>query len=135
MTHQTPIKFVSLIMKTLIILLTLLPLTISAQEISALLKEKLADSTESPVHGISLLIERQGEIVVNEAVGKQKKNGDALKVTDQYRIASSTKMFVSTIILQLQEESKLELADKIYPYLKEIEYLRLDELVCGFSIC
>nr|WP_299214369.1 serine hydrolase domain-containing protein [uncultured Allomuricauda sp.] len=114
-------------MRTLIILFTLLPLTISGQGISALLKEKLVDSTESPVHGISFLMESQGKVVVNEAVGKRKKNGNALKATDQYRIASSTKMFVSTIILQLQEEAKLELTDKIYPYLKEIEYLRLDE--------
>ncbi len=114
-------------MRTFIILLTLLPLIGNAQVISTLLQEKLDDSTESPVHGISMVIKRQGNIVLSEAIGKRKKNGEALMVTDQFRIASSTKLFVSTIILQLLEEGRLHLADKIYPYLNEIEYLKLDE--------
>ena len=114
-------------MRTLIILLMLLPTISNAQVTSTLLREKLDDSTDSPVHGISIVIERQGNNVLSEAIGKRKKNGDALMVTDQFRIASSTKLFVSTIILQLQEEGKLHVADKIYPYLNEIEYLRLDE--------
>ncbi|MGD1944962.1 MAG: serine hydrolase domain-containing protein [Croceivirga sp.] len=114
-------------MRTLIILLTLLPTISNAQATSTLLQEKLDDSTENPVYGMSIVIERQGNIVLSEAIGKREKNGDALRVTDQFRIASSTKLFVSTIILQLQEEGKLHLADKIYPYLNEIEYLRLDE--------
>ncbi len=114
-------------MRTLLILLMLLPTISNSQVKSTLLQEKLDDSTDSPVHGMSIVIERQGNIVLSEAIGKREKNGDALRVTDQFRIASSTKLFVSTIILQLLEEGKLHLTDKIYPYLNEIEYLRLDE--------
>jgi len=114
-------------MRTLIILLMVLPAISNAQVTSTLLQEKLDDSTDSPVHGMSILIQRQGNIVLSEAIGKRKKNGDALRVTDQFRIASSTKLFVSTIILQLLEERKLHLSDEICPYLNEIEYLRLDE--------
>ncbi|MEM6815654.1 MAG: serine hydrolase domain-containing protein [Bacteroidota bacterium] len=114
-------------MRTLLILLMLIPTISNSQVTSTLLQEKLDDSTDSPVHGMSIVIERQGNIVLSEAIGKREKNGDALRVTDQFRIASSTKLFVSTIILQLLEEGKLRLADKIYSYLNEIEYLRLDE--------
>ena len=114
-------------MRILIILLMLLPTISNAQVTSTLLGEKLDDSTDSPVHGMSIIIERQGNNVLSEAIGKRKKNGKALRVTDQFRIASSTKLFVSSIILQLLEEKKLRLTDKIYSYLNEIEYLRLDE--------
>ena len=114
-------------MRTLIILLTLLPTISNAQVTSTLLSEILDDSTESPVHGMSIVIQSQGNILLSEAIGKRKKNGEPLRVSDQFRIASSTKLFVSTIILQLMEEGKLHLADKIYPYLNEIEYLRLNE--------
>ena len=114
-------------MKALIILLALLPTISNAQVTSTILQEKLDDSTDSPVHGMSILIERQGNIVLSEAIGKRQKNGDALMVKDQFRIASSTKLFVSTIILQLLEEEKLHLTDKICPYLNKIEYLELDE--------
>ncbi|WP_350286267.1 serine hydrolase domain-containing protein [uncultured Croceitalea sp.] len=114
-------------MRTLILLLTFLPAINYAQVTSALLHEKLDDSSESPVHGMSIVIKREGNIVLSEAIGKRKKNGEGLLATDQFRIASSTKLFVSTITLQLLEEGKLHLSEKIYPYLNEIEYLRLDE--------
>ncbi|MDT0607052.1 serine hydrolase domain-containing protein [Croceitalea rosinachiae] len=114
-------------MKTLILILTMFPFLLNAQEVSELLQEKLINDTENPVHGMSFLIERDGDVLVNEAVGLRKKNGDTLQVTDQFRIASSTKLFVSTIILQLEEEGKLSLLDTIYPYLKSIEFLKLDE--------
>lgn len=114
-------------MKTLIFTLTLLPLLVNAQDVSELLQEKLIDSTESPVYSISFLIEKDGNVLVNEAVGKRQKDGDAVQITDQFRIASSTKTFTATIILQLEEEGKLSLSDNIYSYLKDIEYLRLDD--------
>lgn len=114
-------------MKTLILILMLFPFLLNAQEVSELLQEKLSNSEESPVQGISFLIERDGNILVNEAVGKRNKNGEALKTTDQFRIASSTKTFVATIILQLEEEGKLSLSNNIYPYLKDIEFLKLDD--------
>jgi len=114
-------------MKILVLILTMFPFLLNAQEVSELLKEKLIDSTESPVHGISFLIEKDGNELVNEAVGKRQKDGDAVQITDQFRIASSTKTFTATIILQLEEEGKLSLLDSIYSYLKDIEYLRLDD--------
>lgn len=114
-------------MKTLVLILTIFPFLLNAQEISELLQEKLIDSTENPVHGISFLIEKDGNVLVNEAVGQLQKDGDALQVTDQFRIASSTKTFTATVILQLEAEGKLSLSDNIYSYLKDIEYLRLDD--------
>ncbi|QLG45867.1 serine hydrolase domain-containing protein [Costertonia aggregata] len=114
-------------MKTLILILSMFPFLMNAQEVSKLLEVKLIDNTESPVHGISFLIERNGKVIVNKAVGKRQKDGDAVQITDQFRIASSTKTFTATVILQLEEEGKLSLSDNIYSYLKDVEYLRLDD--------
>ncbi|TMM51973.1 beta-lactamase family protein [Maribacter algarum] len=114
-------------MKTLVLFLSMFPFLMNAQEISKLLEVKLIDSTDNPINGISVLLEEKGKTLIIEAVGKRKKNADVLQVTDQFRIASSTKTFTATIILQLEEEGKLSLSDNIYSYLKDIEYLRLDD--------
>ena len=40
-------------------------------------------------------MESDGKILVNEAVGTRDRNGEATKLTDQFRIASSTQDFCS----------------------------------------
>ncbi len=99
----------------------------NAQEVSKLLEATLTDTTDTPVHSISIVIEKQGEVLVSEAVGKRQKNGDAVEITDAFRIASSTKTFIATIILQMEEEGKLTLSNDMYSYLKDVEYLKLDD--------
>ena len=99
----------------------------NAQNINQLLSSKLDSISENPVYSISVYIKNQDGVLMDQVVGLREKEGEKALSTDQFRIASSTKLFVSTIILQLQEEGKLRLLDKIYPYLKDIEYLKLDE--------
>jgi D-alanyl-D-alanine carboxypeptidase len=114
-------------MKKIILILMMFPLLVNSQEVEELLEGKLTDNNDSPIHGLSLLMERDGKVLVNEAVGKRHKHGEALEITDQFRIASSTKTFVATIILQMEEEGKLSLSDSIYPYLNSRKFLKLDD--------
>jgi len=114
-------------MKKLILILMMLPILVNGQEAIELLEGRLTDDPDNPIHGISFLVEKEGNVLVSEAIGKRKKDGDSLRITDQFRIASSTKTFVATILLQMEEEGKLFLSDNIYPYLKDIEYLRLED--------
>ncbi|MCL6267770.1 serine hydrolase domain-containing protein [Flagellimonas myxillae] len=99
----------------------------NAQDLDKLLESKLNSTTESPVNSISIYVKIADSVIVEKAVGLRQKNGEKAKTSDQFRIASSTKLFVATIILQLEEEGKLHIDDKVYPYLKDIEFLRLDE--------
>ena len=114
-------------MKQLMLILMLFPLLVNNQELKEFLEGKLTDNDDSPIHGISFLMESDGKVLVNEAVGKRDKHGEALEITDQFRIASSTKTFVATIILLMEEEGKLSLSDKIYTRLNAIEFLELND--------
>ncbi|WP_188112108.1 serine hydrolase [Aquimarina sp. RZ0] len=88
---------------------------------------ELDATSENPVHSISVFMKTNDSLIVSQAVGLREKNGSKARTTDQFRIASSTKMFVSTIILQLEDEDKLKISDEIYPYLNDVKYLRLDD--------
>lgn len=107
-------------MKT--IMLTIL-LMITGQVILAqnttdnLLLSKLQPKAEKPLHGISIYIEnsKTGEVYEN-AVGKHL-DGDAITANDAFKIASSTKTFVATVILQLAEEGKLRLNKRASKYI------------------
>lgn len=98
-----------------------------ADSIGSIAKAKINHESENPVHSILLYIENLDKnFVYNQGVGKLDQNMQAVSKNDQYRIASSTKLFVSTIILQLTEERKLDLNDKASIYLKNIDYLDFD---------
>lgn len=99
----------------------------NAQNVNQLLLSKVDTTSEHPVHSISMFMKNQDTVIIDQIVGLRKKGGDKASSTDQFRIASSTKTFTATIILQMMEEGKLALLDPIYPYLRDIEYLRLDD--------
>lgn len=80
--------------------------------------------SDKPVHSILLYIENENKaFTYNKGFGLEKENGKPVTKHSTFKIASCTKLFVSTIILQLQEEGKISIHDKVYPYLKDIEYL------------
>ncbi len=99
----------------------------NAQNVNQLLIDKLDATSENPVHSISVLMKTNGSTSIDQSVGLRTQNGQKAKTTDQFRIASSTKTFIATIILQIGEEGVLTLSDNIYPYLQDIEYLKLDD--------
>ncbi|WP_040281690.1 serine hydrolase domain-containing protein [Psychroserpens damuponensis] len=97
--------------------------------ISRSISAKINHLSDHPVHSILLYIENESNgFVYNEGFGQNRENGDTVTKYSSFKIASSTKLFVSTIILQLQEEGKLRLDDGISKYIKDLDYLDFENL-------
>jgi len=113
-------------MKFYIYTFLLLPLFSFGQTeyLDSIATAKIIHESENPVHSILLYVENlDKDVIYNKAFGKLDQNLQKASKNDQFRIASSTKLFVSTIILQLAEEGKLSLNDKASHYLQNINYL------------
>ncbi|MBX2877269.1 MAG: beta-lactamase family protein [Saprospiraceae bacterium] len=83
----------------------------------------------SPVHSLLLRVDRVGEDAPFEtAVGWQNREGQPLQASHQFRIASITKTFVATVVLQLVEEKKIKLTDRIVDLLPNHDFLAIDSL-------
>jgi D-alanyl-D-alanine carboxypeptidase len=113
-------------MKVHLIILVIFPLFSfgQAHKIDSIIESRINHISENPVYNILIQID-------NSAKNKNYSNGIGIKDQDsslvsgqeQFKIASSTKLFVSTIILQLIEEGKINLNDKASKYLKDIDFL------------
>lgn len=116
-------------MKTLLYSLLLTTSLSFAQTdaINKMIKSKINHYYETPVHSILFYIENEN-FTYNNAFGLIDREGDTVSISSPFRIASSTKLFVSTVILQLQEEGKLNINDKVFRYLKDIEYLDFENI-------
>jgi len=113
-------------MKIQLLILLIIPLISYGQSdsITSIAKARISHESENPVHSILLYIEKQDtKYIYNTGFGKLDQDLQAASKNDQFRIASSTKLFVSTVILQLIEEGKLKLNNKASHYLKNIDYL------------
>lgn len=95
--------------------------------IQKVLIQKLDSTPENPIHSISFYQNNGRGDVLAQVVGIRDVNLAKTRITDQFRIASSTKTFVATIILQMEEEERISITDNIYNYLGNIKFLRLDE--------
>ncbi len=79
----------------------------AAQAIRQLMQEK-------PVMGLSVAVVKNNKIVYTHAFGlKDAENNIALKTDDMFRIASISKSFSATSIMQLVEKKKLKLDDDV----------------------
>ena len=68
--------------------------------------------SENPVIGLSVAVVKNNKLVYTKAFGsKNKETNEALKTNDIFRIASISKSFSATSILQLVEKGKLHLDD------------------------
>jgi hypothetical protein len=109
----------------------LLPCCLSAQtdDLSAVLKAHIQPSGKHPVNSILFHVEEveKGNIVQG-SMGHTKKDGEAVQPNTPFKIASITKTLVATVILQLVEENKLQLDDRIVDFLKELDFLALDRI-------
>ena len=66
------------------------------------------------------LILKNGHLVYERAVGmRDREAGDPMAATDLFRIASQTKAVVSTAVLILQEQGKLNIQEPVSKYLPE----------------
>lgn len=118
-------------MKLYISIFLILPLFSFGQTdfIESIAKSKIIHETENPVHSILLYIEDvDKKNVYHKGFGKRDRDEQDVTKNNQFKIASSTKLFVATIILQLVEEGKLKLNDKASQFIKNVEYLDFDKL-------
>lgn len=68
---------------------------------------------EIPVMGLSVAVVKDGELVYQEAFGWKEENEVPLASTDIFRIASISKSFSATSIMQLVEQKKLSLDNDV----------------------
>jgi D-alanyl-D-alanine carboxypeptidase len=118
-------------MRILFTLFVLLPCCLSAQfdELSATLKAHIDPSGKHPVHGIQFYYEPVEKGTTFHAyMGHVNKKGEPVSQDTPFKIASITKTFVATLILQLAEESKLGLDDRIIDYLAALDFLNFEQL-------
>lgn len=90
--------------------------------IHKMIEKKIDHFSKTPVHSILLYIENENFKYI-EGFGLIDGEENTVSKNSPFRIASSTKLFVATIILQLEEEGKLQLNDRVHCYLKEMDYL------------
>ncbi|MFL0683274.1 MAG: serine hydrolase domain-containing protein [Algoriphagus aquaeductus] len=77
-------------------------------------KERLTQLMESqPVMGLSVAVVKDGKLVYTDALGWKEDGKVALQTTDLFRIASISKSFSATSIMQLVEKKKLSLDDDV----------------------
>lgn len=94
------------------------------QQIDQLIQDKIKHEGHNPVHSFLLYLENESTgFVYHKGLGLADGKNITASVNSQFNIASITKTFVSVIILQLMEESRLALSDKASKYLGKIDFL------------
>lgn len=77
-------------------------------------KDRLTQLMESqPVMGLSVAVVKDGKVVYTDAFGWKEEGKVALQTSDMFRIASISKSFSATSIMQLVEGKKLSLDDDV----------------------
>jgi len=66
-----------------------------------------------PVMGLSVAVVKDGKVVHTQALGWKEEGKEPLETTDLFRIASISKSFTATAILQLVEKKVLSLDDNV----------------------
>jgi len=114
-----------------LLLCLLLPLSSLGQndKLAAIINEKITTESQNPVHSILVYVERLNDsTVLNQGFGLRDTGSEPVLENDQFRIASATKTFVATIILQLIEEEKISLNTEVSKYLNAIDYLNFKKI-------
>lgn len=104
-------------MRPFLLALFVLPLFVKAQAIADKADALLTAYADQQKFSGAVLIAKEGKIVFEKAYGYADRNAQRLNtVQTEFRVGSLTKMFTSTVILQLAAESKLSLADPVSKY-------------------
>ena len=99
----------------------------SAETLKQLMESRLQPKGGKPVHSIQVYISVPGKIFCDAAGISDGVNLTA-QASDQFKIASITKMFTAVVILQLQEEGLLKINDKIAQYLDRSNSVKVHKL-------
>src|SRR5689334_15176755 len=94
------------------------------QRLARLEKVIQADIDKGRIPGAVMLIQRDGKVVMNKALGKaDAEKGTAMKPDSIFRIYSMTKPIVSVAAMILVEEGRLQLSDPVSMHIPELKGL------------
>ena len=100
------------------------------------MQEHIVHKGGQPVHSFVLYTENKPEgIVIHKGVGTIGRSDTPIDQEYQYKVGSSTKAVVATVILQLMEEGELGLDDPAGKYLEQIAYLSFNEIHARKGCC
>lgn len=102
---------------TTFLLVIAVHIVVAQNATDSLLIKHLQPKAESPLKAISIYIENAKTGKVYETAVGEYANGEAVSAKDAFKIASSTKLFVATLMMQLKEENKLKLNEPISNYI------------------
>lgn len=99
----------------------------SNDSLVSIMSSYLKPKGKKPVHSIQVYISK-GNKVFKEAVGKADGKSELANSDNQFKIASITKSMTAVIILQMQEEGKLNINDQLMNYISNVGFARVNEL-------
>ncbi len=98
-------------------------------DVDSLMESHIVHVGKKPVHSFLLYAKNEETgFEVHRGFGIVGRNQNTVGADYQYNCASITKTFVATIILQLEEEGKLALRDKVYKHLQTLDFVRSDHI-------
>jgi D-alanyl-D-alanine carboxypeptidase len=98
-------------------------------KIDSIMKAHIIHTGKRPVHSFLLYAKNDKTgFEVHKGFGTQGRNEAQIDAEYQFNCASITKTFIATIILQLEEEGKLTLSDKVYQHLQAKDFVRVDQI-------
>ncbi len=99
----------------------------SSDPIRQMMESYMKPAGKNPVHSIQVYISNPDK-TFHDAVGFSDGAKIPAQPDNQFKIASTTKMFTAVVILQLQEEGLLQTEDKITRYLDNNSPARVEKL-------
>jgi CubicO group peptidase (beta-lactamase class C family) len=86
---------------------------------------------EGTIPGAVMLVARRGKVAWISVQGKREPNGDAMKLDSIFRIYSMTKPMVTTALMQMVEEGRLQVTDPVSKFLPSIGQMKVATEVTG----
>jgi CubicO group peptidase (beta-lactamase class C family) len=86
---------------------------------------------EGLIPGAVMLVARHGKLAWVSVQGKREANGDAMKYDSIFRIYSMTKPMVTTALMQMVEEGRLQVSDPVSKFLPSMGGMKVGTEVVG----
>ncbi|HEY2876924.1 MAG TPA: serine hydrolase domain-containing protein [Reyranella sp.] len=86
---------------------------------------------EGLIPGAVMLVARHGKLAWVSVQGKREPNGDAMKYDSIFRIYSMTKPMVTTALMQMVEEGRLQVSDPVSKFLPSMGQMKVGTEVVG----
>ena len=99
-------------------------------QINKLAQSVLSHEGKQPLHNLMLFgVNARDGFSVHIGKGITGRSEDPISKDHQFKIASITKTFVATVILQLIEEGKLDFTDPISRYITDLPFLHFEQFL------